>query len=90
MEMVYRLIVEDKPGVLDRIAGLVRRHAKNISFLMVFGMQEAGKSQLTFKLMDGAVDDAISLRILEISSVLSLEVVEDTITGEVMKLGVRK
>lgn len=87
MEKVYRLLVEDKPGVLDRIVGLVRRHAKNISFLMVFGTLEEGKSLLTFKLVDGIVDDVISARIREISSVYSLEVVEDTITEQVIRLG---
>lgn len=87
MEQVYRLIVDDQPGVLDRIVGLVRRHARNITFLMVFATGEQGKSILTFKLMDGLVDEAISERIREIDSVHSLETVEDTITEKVMALG---
>ena len=87
MEMVYRLIVDDQPGVLDRIVGLVRRHARNITFLMVFGMEEAGRSLLTFKLVDGMVDASLSERILEIESVHSLETVPDDITQRVMALG---
>lgn len=85
MEMIYKLMVDDKPGVLDRTVGLVRRHAKNISFLLVFNVG-GGQSLLIFKLVDGIVDDAISARIIELDDVRSLETVEDDITERVTAL----
>ena len=86
MDMLYRLIVDDTPGVLDRIVGLIRRHAKNISFLMVFTIEE-GRSLLVFKLVDGIIDGAISERLMEINCVHDLEVTEDNITEKVIRLG---
>lgn len=86
MGKIYRLMVEDQPGVLDRIAGLVRRHAQNISFLLVFESGEKGKSLLIFKLVNGIVDEALSRRITEIESVFSLEVEQDNISENVMKI----
>jgi len=81
--MIYRLIVEDKPGVLDRIAGLVRRNGKNISFLLVFETKEQGKSLLIFKLTGGGVDGQISSRIAGLDCVCSLDTTEDTITNHI-------
>ena len=82
--MIYRLIVEDKPGVLDRIAGLVRRTGKNISFLLVFEAEGAGKSLLIFKLAGGGMDKQITNRIMELDCVCSLETEEDTITEHII------
>ena len=84
--MIYRLIVEDKPGVLDRIAGLVRRVGKNISFLLAFEAQEAGKSILIFKLAGGGIDSRITNRIAELECVCSLDITEDTITGHIISV----
>jgi acetolactate synthase-1/3 small subunit len=40
-------LVEDKPGVLARVAGLLRRRAFNIESLTVGRTQEPGMSQMT-------------------------------------------
>jgi acetolactate synthase small subunit len=84
--MIYRLIVDDKPGVLDRIAGLVRRIGKNISFLLVFEAKETGKSILIFKLAGGSVDGQLTRRISELDCVSSMDTTEDTITGHIISV----
>ena len=84
--MIYRLIVDDKPGVLDRIAGLVRRMGKNISFLLVFEAEDAGKSMLIFKLAGGGLDKQVTSRVSELECVCTLDTVDDTITEHIISV----
>ena len=54
--------VEDKPGVLNRVASLFRRRAFNIESLTVGHSEEPGVSRMTI-VMSG--DDAIAKRVVE-------------------------
>lgn len=46
-EHILVALVEDKPGVLTRVAGLFRRRAFNIHSLAVGGSEQAGLSRMT-------------------------------------------
>lgn len=85
--MIYRMLVEDKAGVLDRIVGLIRRYSWNITFLLAFETEDQGSSLLIIKLKDGAVDDALTKRLSGLDCVHTIETVEDDITERIMKVG---
>lgn len=59
MKTILQLLVADRPGVLDRIVGLIRRRNWNIDSLTVGDIGE-GISQLTF-LLEGRDMDMQSL-----------------------------
>ncbi len=49
MEVILKLLVYDRPGVLDRVAGIIRRKAWNIGSITA-GAVSAGKSQISLSL----------------------------------------
>lgn len=52
-ERVITLLVEDHPGVLNRVSGLVRRRGFNISALSVAASERPGFSRMTFSVSAG-------------------------------------
>ena len=73
MIKVYKMLVDDSPGVLDRIAGLVRRHSMNINYLLVVPAEHEGKSIMTVKIKSKAGDAALEERLHSLECVHSLE-----------------
>ncbi|HEX6488872.1 MAG TPA: acetolactate synthase small subunit [Candidatus Dormibacteraeota bacterium] len=52
-QRVISLLVEDHPGVLNRVSGLVRRRGFNISALSVAPSEQAGFSRMTLTVHAG-------------------------------------
>ncbi len=52
MEHIFVVLVEDKPGVLNRVASLFRRRAFNIESLTVGHTDQPGISRMTI-VVDG-------------------------------------
>ena len=67
-------LVEDKPGVLNRVASLFRRRAFNIESLTVGGTHEAGVSRMTI-LVDTEHTDAplVEANLAKLINVLDVE-----------------
>lgn len=85
MGKIYKLLVVDKLGVLDRIVGIIRRCGWNISFIIAFE-NEPGKSMLIIKLDKGQIDDALTKRLQEIESIYSITIEDDHITKKIAEL----
>lgn len=64
MEVILKLWVYDRPGVLDRIAGLIRRKGWNIDSLTA-GDIEQGVSQINMSLTGQAVEARVLCEHLE-------------------------
>jgi acetolactate synthase-1/3 small subunit len=70
--------VEDKPGVLARVAGLLRRRAYNIESLTVGHTQEPGISRMTIVLdSDRESASKVARHLNKLVNVLSVEDVTD-------------
>ena len=71
-------LVEDKPGVLARVAGLLRRRAYNIESLTVGHAQEPGISRMTIVLdSDQESASKIARHLNKLVNVLGVEDVTD-------------
>jgi acetolactate synthase-1/3 small subunit len=71
-------LVEDKPGVLARVAGLLRRRAFNIESLTVGRTQEPGISRMTIVLdSDQASARKVARHLDKLISVIGVEDVTD-------------
>jgi acetolactate synthase-1/3 small subunit len=71
--------MEDKPGVLNRVAGLFRRRSFNIESLTVGHSEEAGISRMTFVV--DADDRELRQVQTQLSKLVNVTAVED-VTGE--------
>ena len=56
MRHTVAALVEDRPGVLTRVASLFRRRGFNIDSLAVGPTEEAGISRMTFVVEGGGQD----------------------------------
>ncbi len=71
--------VEDKPGVLNRVASLFRRRGYNISSLNVGRTHEAGVSRMTIVVEgDSRVAQLMEANLYKLVNVLSVEDITDT------------
>jgi acetolactate synthase-1/3 small subunit len=71
--------VEDKPGVLNRIASLFRRRNYNIVSLNVGRTHEPGVSRMTFQVeADGDMARRIEANLYKMVNVLSIEDITET------------
>ncbi len=71
--------VEDRPGVLNRIASLFRRRNYNIVSLNVGRTHEAGVSRMTFSVeADADMAHRIEANLYKLVNVLSVEDITDT------------
>ncbi len=68
MANIIRMWVYDRPGVLDRITGLIRRHGVNIN-TVTSGHVAEGTSQITISLGEPVRLDALGDRFSEMNSV---------------------
>lgn len=68
MPNIIRMRVYDRPGVLDRIAGLIRRNGVNIKSI-TSGNVSDGMNQITISLGEHARLEALGHRFSEMSSV---------------------
>lgn len=72
MPNIIRMRVFDRPGVLDRITGLIRRNGVNIKTITSGNVAE-GVSQITISLGDHARLDTLGDRFSEMTSVRQWE-----------------
>jgi acetolactate synthase-1/3 small subunit len=71
--------VEDKPGVLNRVASLFRRRGYNIASLNVGRTHEAGVSRMTIVVEgDSQVAQLMEANLYKLVNVLSVEDITDT------------
>jgi acetolactate synthase-1/3 small subunit len=79
MSRTLIVLVEDKPGVLARVAGLMRRRAFNIETLTVGRTQEAGISRMTIVVdSDGTEAEKVAQNLRKLVNVIRVEDVTDT------------
>jgi acetolactate synthase-1/3 small subunit len=79
--MLHTLValVEDKPGVLNRVASLFRRRAFNIESLTVGRTELAGISRMTIVMDSDQVDaDRVMAYLYKLVNVLEVEDLRDT------------
>ena len=76
MPQIIRMRVFDRPGVLDRVTGLIRRHGVNIKTITSGNVAE-GISQITISLGDNARIDSLANNLMdtlrEMASVREIE-----------------
>ena len=79
MSRTLIVLVEDKPGVLARVAGLLRRRAFNIESLTVGRTQEAGISRMTIVVdSDRTEAQKVAQNLLKLVNVIEVEDVTET------------
>lgn len=75
----FVVYVEDKPGVLNRVASLFRRRAFNIESLTVGHTEQAGISRMTIVInVDEVVARIVEANLYKLVNVLRVEDVTDT------------
>ena len=78
MAHTFVAYVEDKPGVLNRVASLMRRRAFNIESLTVGPTEQAGVSRLTMVVdTDDAGARRLEANLYKLVNVLRVEIVTD-------------
>lgn len=79
MSRTLIVLVEDKPGVLARVAGLLRRRAFNIESLTVGRTQEAGISRMTIVVdSDRTEAQKVAQNLLKLVNVIEVEDVTES------------
>ncbi len=78
MKSTLIALVEDKPGVLTRVASLFRRRAFNIESLTVGHTEKPGVSRMT-KVVDSTTTDAekVAQNLLKLVNVIKVENITD-------------
>jgi acetolactate synthase-1/3 small subunit len=85
-------LVEDRPGVLNRIASLFRRRGYNISSLVVASSEEPALSRMTFVVEgDEAVVEQVTKQLNKLIDVVKVSDIsrEDTVVRELAMIKVK-
>jgi acetolactate synthase-1/3 small subunit len=85
-------LVEDKPGVLNRVASLLRRRSFNIQSLAVGGSEHPGLSRMTIVAVgDSAQVEQVRKQLEKLINVVKVSDItgEDTITRELALIKVK-
>jgi len=91
MSIHIRLIVDDRHGALDRIAGLIRRNGLNISEINA-GAKGDGTSHINIRMKDKVADvNVLGKRLAQLECVRSLEEcsAETHLTKEILLFSIR-
>jgi len=62
-QTLYNILVINEKGVLDRIAGIMRRYGGNISSIMALETETPGKSLITVAIESAYVDELVEEKI---------------------------
>jgi acetolactate synthase-1/3 small subunit len=85
-------LVEDKPGVLNRVASLLRRRSFNIQSLAVGGSEHTGLSRMTIVTVgDSAQVEQVRKQLEKLINVVKVSDItaEDTVTRELALIKVK-
>jgi acetolactate synthase-1/3 small subunit len=89
---ILAALVEDKPGVLNRVASLLRRRSFNIQSLAVGGSEHPGLSRMTIVAVgDSAQVEQVRKQLEKLINVVRVSDItaEDTITRELALIKVK-
>lgn len=74
MERVYSILVDNRPGVLDRVVGLIRRYGWNILSLVAADADDQGHSVITMAVSCASEIRMPDSKLEELDFVLSLNI----------------